>query len=60
MRPYAWTSPTHFVTMETHCGADAEMYCVRHYVLTLARLCQVHLPSCEGGFTGHVSGHGKL
>ena len=53
-------APTHFVTWELAEGKDAEVFCVRHYVLTLAHLCQVHLPVCEGDFAGHVEGHGKL
>lgn len=52
--------PTHFVTLETAGGADAEVFCFRHYVLTLARLCQIHIPACEGDFAGHVASHGKL
>lgn len=53
-------SPTHFVTLELAGGADAEVFCIRHYVLTLAHLCQVHLEVCEGGFNGHVADHGEL
>lgn len=37
-------TPTHFVTFEEADGASADVFCVRHYVLTLARLCQIHLP----------------
>ncbi len=53
-------TPTHFVTQEHADGVDAEVFCVRHYVLTLAHLCQVHLPDCAGGFAGHVTSHGEL
>lgn len=53
-------SPTHFVTYVAEDGASAEVFCIRHYVLTLAHLCQVHLPSCGGDFTGHVASHGEL
>lgn len=52
--------PTHFVSQELADGRDAEVFCLRHYVLTLARLCEVHLPLCEGGFAGHVDSHGEL
>ncbi|WP_230010768.1 hypothetical protein, partial [Microbacterium sp. Bi128] len=31
--------PTHFVTLELADGTNAEVFCIRHYVLTLARLC---------------------
>jgi hypothetical protein len=53
-------TPTHFVTFEEADGASADLFCVRHYVLTLARLCQIHLPECAGGFAGHVARHGEL
>jgi uncharacterized protein YPO0396 len=53
-------TPTHFVTFEEADGASADMFCVRHYVLTLARLCQIHLPDCAGDFAGHVAAHGEL
>ena len=53
-------TPTHFVTFEEAEGASAEVFCIRHYVLTLARLCQIHLPDCDGDFAGHVAGHGQL
>ncbi|MCQ2001467.1 hypothetical protein [Arthrobacter zhaoxinii] len=52
--------PTHFVAQELADGRDAEVFCVRHYVLTLARICEVHLPLCEGDFAGHVDSHGEL
>lgn len=52
--------PSHFVTLLEAEGTTAEVFCVRHYVLTLARLCQLHLPDCEGGFHGHVADHGEL
>ena len=53
-------APTHFVSLELADGRDAEVFCLRHYVLTLARMCEIHLPQCEGDFGGHVSGHGEL
>lgn len=53
-------APTRFVTLDLAAGKDAEVFCVRHYVLTLAHLCQVHLPVCEGDFAGHVIDHGDL
>ena len=53
-------TPTHFVTFEEAGGASADVFCVRHYVLTLARLCQLHLPDCAGDFAGHVASHGEL
>jgi hypothetical protein len=53
-------TPTHFVALELADGTDAEVFCVRHYVLALAHLCQVHLPICEGDFSGHVVNHGEL
>ena len=53
-------TPTHFVTFDQADGAAAEVFCVRHYVLSLARLCQLHLPDCPGDFAGHVSSHGEL
>lgn len=52
--------PTHFVTFAQAHGAEAEVFCVRHYVLTLAKLCQVHLPECDGGFRGHVLHRGAI
>ncbi|CEA09685.1 hypothetical protein BN1051_03057 [Arthrobacter saudimassiliensis] len=52
--------PTHFVTSNVVGGAAAEVYCLRHYVLTLAGLCELHLPNCEGDFSGHVLSHGEL
>lgn len=52
--------PTHFVAHELADERDAEVFCVRHYVLTLARICEVHLPLCEGDFAGHVDSHGEL
>lgn len=52
--------PTHYVTLRQSEGTAAELYCVRHYVLTLARLCQLHLPGCEGPLDAHVAGHGEL
>lgn len=53
-------TPTHFVTFDQADGATAEVYCVRHYVLTLAHLCQVHLPECAGNFASHVAQRGEL
>lgn len=52
--------PTHFINHQQDEGTSAELFCVRHYVLTLARLCQLHLPDCPGPFDGHVAGHGEL
>lgn len=53
-------TPTHFVTQLQSEGTEAEVFCVRHYVITLARMCQLHLPDCEGPFEGHVADHGEL
>lgn len=53
-------APTHYISHETADGTEAAVYCLRHYVLTLASLCELHLPSCEGDFPGHVAGHGEL
>lgn len=53
-------TPTHFVTFTETGGATADVFCVRHYVLALARLCQLHLPDCAGGFAGHVTSRGEL
>lgn len=52
--------PTHFINHEGVEGTFAEVFCVRHYVLTLARMCQLHLPDCPGPFDGHVAAHGEL
>lgn len=53
-------TPTHFVTFTETGGATSDVFCVRHYVLALARLCQLHLPDCPGDFAGHVTSHGEL
>lgn len=52
--------PTHYISHETADGTEAEVYCLRHYVLSLASLCEMHLPGCDGDFPGHVAGHGSL
>lgn len=52
--------PTHFVASESTGGTTADVYCQRHYVLSLASLCELHLPDCAGDFPGHVARHGKL
>lgn len=52
--------PTHFVASDSTDGVSADVYCLRHYVLALAILCELHLPGCEGDFPRHVTGHGKL
>ena len=53
-------TPTHFVTFTETGGATADVFCFRHYVLALARLCQLHLPDCAGDFAGHVTSRGEL
>lgn len=53
-------TPTHFVTFSEAGGVTADVFCVRHYVLALARLCQLHLPDCTGDFAGHVTSRGVL
>lgn len=40
--------------------AEAEPYCPRHYVLTLARLLELHLPACSGSAHDHVVRVGRL
>lgn len=40
-------TPIHFVAFSEHYGDTAEVFCLRHYVLTLTRLCQIHLPGAE-------------
>lgn len=52
--------PTHFITERHAEGTHAQVFCVRHYVLTLAHICQVHMATCDGPFSGHVADHGEL
>lgn len=52
--------PTHFVTSDGVEGRSADVYCLRHYVLSLALLCELHLPDCAGDFPGHITRHGKF
>lgn len=54
-------SPTHYVVFAEHAGGgDAQLFCARHYVLTLAQLIELHLPECSGSFSDHVLRYGAL
>ena len=37
-----------------------ELFCTRHYVLTLAQLLELHLPHCAGDVADHVTAFGKV
>lgn len=54
-------TPTHYVVFAEHAGGgDAQLFCARHYVLTLAQLIELHLPECSGGLGDHVLRYGSL
>lgn len=52
--------PSHFISRKDIDGADAQVFCIRHYVLFLAHLCQIHLRKCPGDFDGHVEADGPM
>lgn len=53
--------PTQFVVFAEHAGGgDAQLFCARHYVLTLAELLELHLPECPGDLNDHILRHGSL
>lgn len=57
-------TPTHHISGpqdDDGIASSVELYCARHYVLTLARHLEVHGPTCEhGGLAEHISDYGAL
>ena len=39
---------------------DTDVYCLRHYTLTLSQLAEVHLLSCPESLGQHVASYGRL
>lgn len=39
---------------------DTEVYCLRHYTLTLSQLAEVHLLSCMSSLSEHITAYGRL
>ena len=54
-------TPEYYV-VELYAGdeSDAITYCPRHYVLHLAHVAQVHLPTCPGPANEHIKTFGRL
>lgn len=56
-------TPTKYIAAPTREDGTAtvETFCVRHYVLNLAELLEVHGPTCEhGGIAEHIAEYGDL
>lgn len=50
-------SPTHYVAWG---HASVNTYCVRHYVLVLAQLLELHLLFCPGTVHDHLRKYGPI
>lgn len=53
-------TPTHQVTYPGTDRPEAHPFCARHYVLELAYLVEVHMPTCSNPLSDHVTSYGRI